>query len=175
MIAVGIETVACTSSALTMLGKMWRTITRGLSADFVHRFVGHATEYVNGHVHTNGLENFWSLLKRALHGAYISVEPFHLHRYVDEQAFRYNERFGKDGDRFLTVLRGIVGRSTPNLQGAHRQRDRRRGYDVSDRGEAPRENREMPEERKLETERGPTPWERFVSLARKVTQTRRPR
>jgi transposase-like protein len=83
---------------------------RGLSADFVHRFVDHATEYVKGNVHTNGLENFWSLLKRALHGTYISVEPFHLHRYVDEQAFRYNERFGKDGDRFLTVLRGIVGR-----------------------------------------------------------------
>jgi hypothetical protein len=83
---------------------------RGLSADFIHRFVDHATEYVKGHVHTNGLENFWSLLKRAPHGTYISVEPFHLHRYVDEQAFRYNQRFGKDGDRFLTVLRGIVGR-----------------------------------------------------------------
>lgn len=83
---------------------------RGLSADFIHRFVDHATEYVHGQIHTNGIENFWSLLKRALHGTYVSVEPFHLHRYVDEQAFRYNERFGKDGDRFLTVLRGIVGR-----------------------------------------------------------------
>jgi transposase-like protein len=83
---------------------------RGLSADFLHRFVDHAIEYVKGQIHTNGLENFWSLLKRALQGTYISVEPFHLHRYVDEQAFRYNERFGNDGDRFVTVLRGIVGR-----------------------------------------------------------------
>ena len=87
----------------------WKSY-RGLSADFVHSFVDHATEYVKGQIHVNGIENFWSLLKRALHGTYISVEPFHLHRYVDEQAFRFNERFGKDGDRFLTLVRGIVGR-----------------------------------------------------------------
>jgi transposase-like protein len=82
----------------------------GLSGEFIHQFIDHVTEYVRGHVHTNGMENFWSLLKRAIKGTYVNVEPFHLHRYVEEQAFRYNERFGKDGDRFLTVLRGIVGR-----------------------------------------------------------------
>jgi transposase-like protein len=83
---------------------------RGLSADFIHNYVNHMQEYVRGHIHTNGIENFWSLLKRAIKGTYVQVEPYHLHRYVEEQAFRYNERFGKDGDRFLTVLRGIVGR-----------------------------------------------------------------
>ena len=83
---------------------------RGLSGEFLHQWVSHMTEYVRGHVHTNGLENFWSLLKRAIKGTYVNVEPYHLHRYVEEQAFRYNERFGKDADRFVTVLRGIIGR-----------------------------------------------------------------
>src|SRR5580698_3319944 len=64
----------------------------GLRADYVHEFINHAETYVKGNVHTNGLENFWSLLKRGLGGTYISVEPFHLFRYVDEQAFRYNHR-----------------------------------------------------------------------------------
>lgn len=83
---------------------------RGLSPEFIHNFVNHMKEYVNGHIHTNGIENFWSLLKRAIKGTYVNVEPFHLHRYVEEQAFRYNERFVSDGERFLMVLRGIVGR-----------------------------------------------------------------
>ena len=83
---------------------------RGLSGEFLHQWVSHMTEYVRGHVHTNGLENFWSLLKRAIKGTYVNVEPYHLHRYVEEQAFRYNERFGKDANRFVTALRGIVGR-----------------------------------------------------------------
>ena len=82
----------------------------GLSREFIHSFIDHMTAYVNGHIHTNGIENFWSLLKRAIKGTYVNVEPYHLHRYVEEQAFRYNERFGKDADRFVTVLRGIVGR-----------------------------------------------------------------
>ncbi len=82
----------------------------GLSASFLHQFVDHMEAYVRGHIHTNGIENFWSLLKRGLKGTYVNVEPFHLHRYVEEQAFRYNERFGKDGARFLTVLHGIVGK-----------------------------------------------------------------
>jgi len=67
-------------------------------------------EYVRGRVHTNGIENFWSLLKRGLKGTYISVEPFHLGRYVDEQVFRFNERKGNDGDRFTSALWGIIGR-----------------------------------------------------------------
>jgi hypothetical protein len=66
----------------------------------VHEIVNHLQGYVRGQVHTNGLENFWSLLKRQLHGTYVSVEPFHLFRYVDEQVFRFNTR--KDGDRVIT-------------------------------------------------------------------------
>jgi hypothetical protein len=64
----------------------------GLDGAYVHNVVNHAEEYVRGHIHTNGLENFWSLLKRGLNGTYISVRPFHLFRYIDEQAFRYNNR-----------------------------------------------------------------------------------
>ena len=69
----------------------------GLQGDFAHGIINHAEEYVSGQIHTNGMENFWSLLKRGLGGTYVSVEPFHLFRYVDEQAFRYNTR--KDGKR----------------------------------------------------------------------------
>jgi ISXO2-like transposase domain len=66
---------------------------------------------VNGNVHTNTMENFWSLLKRGLHGTYVSVEPFHLFRYIDEQAFRYNNRTEmNDGDRFNVVLSQVAGK-----------------------------------------------------------------
>jgi len=82
----------------------------GLEKDYVHKFVNHAERYVEGNVHTNGLENFWSLLKRGLKGTYVSVEPFHLFRYLDEQAFRYNERKGTDADRFREVLSTVFGR-----------------------------------------------------------------
>lgn len=82
---------------------------------FVHSFVDHEREYVNGRVHTNGLENFWALLKRSLKGAYVAVEPFHLDRYVDEQVFRYNNRATKDNplddsDRFDLLCSQIVGK-----------------------------------------------------------------
>jgi len=80
------------------------------SEGFNHGFVRHAEEYVRGSVHTNGIENFWSLLKRMIRGTYVSVEPFHMFRYLDEEAFRFNERFGDDADRFLTVMSGIVGK-----------------------------------------------------------------
>jgi transposase-like protein len=66
---------------------------------FVHDVVNHATSYVNGKIHTNGIENFWSLLKRGLTGTYVAVEPFHLFRYVDEQAFRFNNRKDADGNK----------------------------------------------------------------------------
>lgn len=82
----------------------------GLSAEYVHGVVDHATAYVEGQVHTNGLENFWSLLKRTIGGTYVSVEPFHLHRYLDEQAFRYNERKGSDATRFALMATQAVGR-----------------------------------------------------------------
>jgi transposase-like protein len=83
---------------------------RGLSRDYVHQVIDHADAYVDGMVHTNGLENFWSLLKRALTGTYVSIEPFHLFRYLDEQTFRFNGRKLSDAERFSLVVNGIVGR-----------------------------------------------------------------
>ena len=83
-----------------------------LEKDYDRQVVDHMVSYVNGKVHTNGLENFWSLLKRALKGTYVNVEPFHLFRYLDEQAFRFNERKNEDGDkgRFILALQGVVGK-----------------------------------------------------------------
>ncbi|MEK7402347.1 MAG: IS1595 family transposase [Gemmatimonadota bacterium] len=75
-----------------------------------HMVIDHAIAYAKGAIHTNGLENFWSLLKRSLKGTYISVDPFHLFRYLDEQAFRFNERTENDMTRFVTVLRETIGR-----------------------------------------------------------------
>jgi len=82
----------------------------GLSDDYKHAVVDHAVEYANGNVHTNTMENFWSLVKRQLHGTYISVEPFHLFRYLDEQAYRYNARKLTDAERFETVSSQVAGR-----------------------------------------------------------------
>jgi transposase-like protein len=82
----------------------------GLSKNYAHEAIDHAREYVRGKCHTNGLENFWSLLKRGIRGTYISVEPFHLFRYLDEQAFRFNERENDDKGRFLAGIVGVVGR-----------------------------------------------------------------
>lgn len=84
----------------------------GLDGEYAHQVVDHAIEYVKGHVHTNGMENFWSLMKRTLKGTHVSVEPFHLFRYLNEQAFRYNERKHEHGDsgRFRRVVKGIHGR-----------------------------------------------------------------
>lgn len=79
-------------------------------AGFNHDFVTHAEFYVKGAVHTNGIENFWSLFKRGIKGTYISIEPFHTFRYIDEQAFRFNTREGNDADRFLSALTGVVGK-----------------------------------------------------------------
>lgn len=81
-----------------------------LSKDFVHQMVDHAEEYVRGNVHTNSMENFWSCLKRTLKGTYISVDPAHLFRYLDEQVCRFNNRKTNDASRFLTVVSAIVGR-----------------------------------------------------------------
>lgn len=82
----------------------------GLKKDYVHEAINHAECYVRGNVHTNGLENFWSLLKRTIKGTYVSVEPFHLFRYLDEQGFRFNLRDGNDASRFMQAVRGIIGR-----------------------------------------------------------------
>lgn len=83
---------------------------RGLSADYVHAFVNHTNEYVRGIVHTNGIENFWSLVKRTVKGTYVSVDPLHLDRYLGEQAFRFNERKDNDLGRFRNVLGSVAGK-----------------------------------------------------------------
>jgi transposase-like protein len=89
---------------------------RGLESEYAHKVVDHAVAYVDGRVHTNSLENFWSLLKRSIGGTYVSVEPFHLFRYLDEQTFRFNTRKDKsgkkltDGDRFSLALSQIAGK-----------------------------------------------------------------
>ena len=85
----------------------------GLENEFQHQVVDHAIEYVRGRVHTYGLENFWSLLKRGIKGTYVSVESFHLARYLDEQTFRYNNRDNEeigDSGRFVLALAQIVGK-----------------------------------------------------------------
>jgi transposase-like protein len=85
------------------------------SKEFVHEVVNHAVEYVKGQVHTQGLDNFWSLLKRTLRGTYVAVEPFHLDHYLDEQVFRYNNRATKDNplndsDRFAYLMSKVAGK-----------------------------------------------------------------
>jgi transposase-like protein len=83
-----------------------------VAKEYAHKVVDHAICYVKDGVHTNGLENFWSLLKRTIKGTYVSVEPFHLFRYLTEQVFRFNERKHEDGDqgRFLLALGGSIGK-----------------------------------------------------------------
>jgi transposase-like protein len=83
---------------------------RGLEQDYIHNVINHAERYVDGNVHTCNIDNFWSLLKRGIKGTYVSVEPFHLFRYLDEQSFRFNERKGKDADRFLKVVKSVAGK-----------------------------------------------------------------
>ena len=83
--------------------------------DYIHATVNHVEEYVRGQVHTQGIDNFWSLLKRTLNGTYVAVEPFHLDRYVTEQVFRYNNRATNDNpltdeDRFIAVLSQVTGK-----------------------------------------------------------------
>jgi transposase-like protein len=88
----------------------------GLETEYAHKVIDHAVQYVDGRIHTNGLENFWSLLKRGISGTYVSVEPFHLFRYLDEQTFRYNNRKDAVGikleneDRFKLALSQIIGK-----------------------------------------------------------------
>ena len=81
-----------------------------MDSESTHEFINHLEAYVRDNVHTNGMENFWSLLKRTVHGTYVAVEPFNLFRYVDEQAFRYNNRNMDDLQRFVFGMRHIIGR-----------------------------------------------------------------
>ncbi len=82
----------------------------GLDPDYKHEIVDHAVEYVRGNVHTNGIENFWSLLKRCFHGTYIHVDPEHLFRYLDEETFRFNNRTTDDAARFNATVSNIAGK-----------------------------------------------------------------
>ena len=81
-----------------------------LDREYIHGVINHAEKYVDGLVHTNGIENFWSLLKRSIKGTYVSVEPFHLFRYLDEQTFRFNTRKGTDADRFVKAAAALTGK-----------------------------------------------------------------
>jgi transposase-like protein len=93
----------------------WAGYDNLAAQEYIHETVTHMNEYVRGHVHTQGIENFWSLLKRGLNGTYVAVEPFHLGKYVDEQVFRYNNRATKDNplddqDRFIALLSQVSGK-----------------------------------------------------------------
>ncbi len=83
---------------------------RGLSTEYFHRFVDHSFEYVRGNVHTNSLENFWALFKRCVKGTHVTIEPFHLFRYLDAECFRFNNRKTDDGGRFMKALPGVIGK-----------------------------------------------------------------
>lgn len=85
----------------------------GLSDEYVHQVIDHAECYVNGRISTNGLENFWSLFKRCIHGTWIGIEPFHLHRYLSEQTWRFNHRKDTDGERFIDAVGGIENGPLP--------------------------------------------------------------
>lgn len=80
-----------------------------LNRRYMRAIINHAREYVRGKVHTNGVENFWSLLKRTIKGTYVSVDPFHFFRYLDEQVFRFNHRRASDGDRFVAMVDSLLG------------------------------------------------------------------
>ena len=82
----------------------------GLDADYVHQVIDHLEKYVEGHVYTNGIENFWSLLKRCVHGTWVAIDDAHLPRYLDEQVVRFNNRKLKDAGRFQAAMPGVVGK-----------------------------------------------------------------
>jgi transposase-like protein len=85
---------------------------KGLQDTFIHMAINHALSYAKGNIHTNGLENFWALMKRTLEGTYVACEPFHLERYLDEQCFRFNNRKMTDGERFVKALGGSVWKAS---------------------------------------------------------------
>lgn len=82
----------------------------GLDSEYVHKVIDHAECYAKGNIHTNGLENFWSLFKRCIKGTHVSVEPFHLFRYLDAECFRFNNRKQSDSERFVRVLSQVKGK-----------------------------------------------------------------
>ena len=96
-------------SGATVYSDQWSGYT-GLEADYSHKTVDHAVEYVSGRVYTNGIENFWSLLKRGLKGTYVCAQPYHLHRYIDERVFTFNERTNTDLGRMQATVSQVAGR-----------------------------------------------------------------
>jgi transposase-like protein len=98
----------------------------GLESQYIHNVINHAERYVDGQIHTNGIENFWALLKRCINGTYISIEPFHLFRYLDEQSFRFNSRHGNDSERFQRAMEQVVGKRVTysELTGKSKEGDR---------------------------------------------------
>ena len=107
----------------TLLPRVWENVAAGstvytdalgsyhdLRDAYIHRVINHAEKYVEGRVHTNSIENFWSVLKRTLGGTYIAPRPQHLDRYLDEQIFRFNERENEDGPRFKIAAKGVDGK-----------------------------------------------------------------
>jgi transposase-like protein len=99
----------------TLYTDQWKGY-HGLDENFDHQTINHAEHYVDGRVHTNGIENFWSLLKRSLHGTYVSVDPSHLFRYLDERVFTFNQRYLNDYGRFELVLHAVTGRRLTYLE-----------------------------------------------------------
>jgi len=97
-----------------------------LGEQYIHNVINHAEKYVDGQVHTNGLENFWSCLKRTIGGTYISVEPFHLFRYLDEQSFRFNNRKTNDASRFDLAVSQIVGKRLTYAEVTGKDKDARK-------------------------------------------------
>ena len=105
------ENVECGSALYTDAHPTYRRLAAvSFGDEYTHAAVDHAVAYVDGQVHTNCLENFWSLLKRSIKGTYVSVDPFHLFRYLDEQTFRFNNRAASDRERFTDVLRAVLGK-----------------------------------------------------------------
>ncbi len=100
------ENVAAGSTVMTDAHRGYHQ----MSEEFLHEVINHSIEYVRDNVHTNNIENFWSLLKRTIKGTYISVSPAHLQKYVEEQMFRYNERKGTDQQRFVSLIELISGK-----------------------------------------------------------------
>lgn len=95
----------------------------GLEGQYDHKVIDHMVAYVEGRIHTNGIENFWALLKRSLKGTYVAVRPEHLDAYVAEQVCRYNERHDVDGGRFVSVLGRTEGKRLTYKELASKRRD----------------------------------------------------
>jgi hypothetical protein len=93
----------------TLYSDQWHAYAK-VGKDYAHKVINHAEAYVKGNVHTNSIESFWSLLKRGIKGTYVSVEPFHLFRYLDEQSFRFNTRKDNDQGRFMAGLSSVHGK-----------------------------------------------------------------